>query len=65
MALVKHWQAKPKSKRPSSRSYKNFKVSVGDPLTVAKLQFFSFLAGVLQRFLKSNQIDEPMGPFFV
>ena len=60
MALVKHWEAKPKSKRPSSRSYENLKVSVNDPLTVAKLQFSSFLAGVLQPFLKSYQTGEPM-----
>ena len=63
MALVKHWDAKPKSKRPSSRSYENLKASVNDQLTVAKLQFFSFLAGVLQPFLKSCQTDEPVVPF--
>ena len=63
MALVKHWDAKPKSKRPSSRSYETLKASVNDPLTVAKLQFFSFLAGVLQPFLKSCQTDEPVVPF--
>ena len=34
-----------------------------DPLTVAELQFFSFVVGVLQPFLKSYQIDEPMVSF--
>ena len=52
VALIKHWEAKPKSKRPSSRSYENFKVSVNHPLTFAKLQFFFSLAGVLEPFLK-------------
>ena len=56
MALVKHWEAKPKSKRPSSRSSENLKASVNDP-------FFFFLAGVLQQFLKSYQTDEAMVPF--
>ena len=36
---------------------------MNDPLTVAKLQFFSFLVAVLQPFLKSHQTDEPMVPF--
>ena len=36
---------------------------MNDPLTVAKLQSFSFLAGVLQLFLKSYQTDEPMALF--
>ena len=37
VALVKHWEAQPKSKGPSSRSYENLKASVKDPLTVADL----------------------------
>ena len=61
--LSKHPGAKPKSKRPSSRSYENLKVTVNNPFTVAKLQFFSFLACVLQPFLKSYETDDPMVPF--
>ena len=62
-SLVKHWESKPKSKRPSSKSYENLKAAVNDPLTTAKLQFFSFVAGILQPFLKSYQTDQPMIPF--
>ena len=37
---------------------------MNDPLTAAKLQFFSFVAGILQPFLKSYQTDDqPMIPF--
>ena len=36
---------------------------MNDPLRVPKLQIFSFLAGVLQPFLKSYQTDEPVVPF--
>ena len=61
--MSKHPGAKPKSKRPSSRSYENLKVTVNNPFTVAKLQFFSFFACVLQPFLKSYETDDPMIPF--
>ena len=57
-SLVKHWESKPKSKRPSSKSYENLKAAVNDPLTTAKLQFFSFVAGILQPFIKSYQTDQ-------
>ena len=36
---------------------------MNDPLTTAKLQFFSFAAGILQPFLKSYQTDQYMIPF--
>ena len=63
-SLVKDWESKPQSKRPSSKSYENLKAAVNDPLTAAKLQFFSFVAGILQPFLKSYQTDDqPMIPF--
>ena len=63
MILSKHQGAKPKSKTTSSRSYENLKITVNNPFTVAKLQFFSFLACVLQPFLKSYETDDPMVPF--
>ena len=62
-SLVKYWESKLKSKRPSSKSYENLKAALNDPLTTAKLQFFSFITGILQPFLKSYQMDQPMVPF--
>ena len=63
MVLSKHQGAKPKSRTPSSRSYENLKATINNPFTVAKLQFFSFLACLLQPFLKSYETDDPMVPF--
>ena len=36
---------------------------MNDTLTTAKLQFFLFVAGILQPFLKLYQTDQPMIPF--
>ena len=52
----------PKSCRPSSKSYDNVVKGVKDDLIVAKLSFFSFLAGTLQLYLK-YQTDKLMVPF--
>ena len=38
---------------------------MNDPLTTAKLQFLSFVAGILQPFLKLYQMDQPMIPFMI
>ena len=57
------WNSLCKSKQPCSKSCKNTKKGTEDPLTVTKLHFFSFVAGLLQPFLKVFQRDEPMIPF--
>ena len=62
-SLVKHWESKPKSKRPSTKSYENLKAAVDDPLATANLQLFLFVAGILQPFFKLYQTDQPMIPF--
>ena len=41
----------------------NTKKGIEDPLTMAKLHFFSFVAGLLQPLLKVFQGDGPMIPF--
>ena len=61
--LFDFWSSLCKSKQPSSKSYENTKKGIEDPLTVAKLHFFSFVAGLLQPFLKLFQGDGPMVPF--
>lgn len=62
--LFGYWEGLCASKRPGSKSYKNTKKGIDDPLTVAKLHFFSFVAGLLQPFLKFFQGDGPLIPFF-
>ena len=61
--LVAHWEKLPKYKWPSSKSYWNVKAAVEDPMTPAKLMFFSFLAGILQSVLVKYQSDKPMVPY--
>ena len=41
----------------------NIKNAVSDDLTIAKLHYFSYIAGLLQAFLKLYQTDQPMLPF--
>ena len=57
------WNTLAKSKRPDSKSFHNVKKEIDDPLTVARLCFFSFLAGLLQLFLTAFQGDGPMLPY--
>ena len=52
-----------KYKQPSSKSYANVKAAVEDPITAAKLTFFSFVAGILQPILVKYQSDKPMVPY--
>ena len=49
------WNSLCKSKRPFSKSYENTRKGIEEPLTDAKLHFFSFVAGLLQPFLKVFQ----------
>ena len=60
--IVTFWEKKP-SKRPKSKSYANVKNAVNDPLTEVKLEFFAYIAGILEPFLKMYQTDKPMIPF--
>ena len=61
--LAAHWEKLPKYKRPSSKNYAQVKVAVEDPMTPAKLTFFSFVARVLQPILVKYQSDESMVPY--
>ena len=45
--VISYWESLPKSRRPSSQSYDNVIKGVKDDWIVAKLSFFSFLAGTL------------------
>jgi len=61
--IVKFWEKLPKSKRPNSKSYVNVKSSLEDSLVLAQLHFFSYVAGIVEPFLKKFQTDKPMIPF--
>ena len=57
------WQKLPKSKRPNSKTFLNLQFGINDLFIPAKLNFFSFIAGVLQQFLVEYQTDDPMFPY--
>ena len=61
--LVDFWENLVKSKRPKSKSHDNVKAGVYDKLVVAKLHFFSYVAGLLQPSLTCYQGDGPMISF--
>ena len=61
--IVNHWSKLAPSKQPKCKSYEVLKGAVKDPLIVAKLNFFSFLAGHLLPYLTSYQCQKPMIPF--
>ena len=58
------WESMPKSKRPSSKSYLYVQESLDDELIIAKLQFFVYVAGIVEPFLTAFQSDKPMIPYF-
>ena len=54
------WEKLPKFFRlpkPSNKSYDNLKTAVLDELVIAKLGFFSYLAGMLKSILTKYQTD--------
>ena len=61
--MAKHGDALAKSKCPDSKGFYNVKKGIDDPLTVAKLCFFSFLTGLHQPFLAAFQGDGPILPY--
>ena len=62
-AMIRFWNKFPKSKQPSSKSYMAVKDGVGYKLITAKLSFFSFVAILVEPFLKKYRCDKPMIPF--
>ena len=61
--IMNFWEKLPKSKQPSNKSYNTLKTAVLDELVIAKLGFFSYLAGMFKPFLTAYQTDRPMIPF--
>ena len=61
--IVRFWESLLKYKRPRCKSYPPVVAAVDDPLIVAKLHFFSFIASLMQPFLTKYQTDMPMMPY--
>ena len=53
----------PSYKQPKCKTYEVGKGAVKDPFTVAKLKFFSFIAGQLMPYLTIYQSPTPLIPF--
>ena len=63
--MVSFWEKLPKSKHPKCKSYDNVKNAANDNLIAMELEFFTYIAGILQPFLKSYQSDDPVLTIFI
>ena len=61
--VIRFWEKKPKSKQPKCKLYINVQKACNDIFTVARLNFFSYVAGFFKPFLKSYQSNSPMIPY--
>ena len=61
--MVSFWEKLPQCKYPKCKSYDNVKNAANDNLIAMELEFFTYIAGILQLFLKSYQSDDPVLPF--
>ena len=53
----------PRSKQSKCQSNESFKVEVNNNLTTVKLEFFAYIASILEPFLKFYQSDNPILSF--
>ena len=60
--VIRFWEKKPKSKQSKCKSYINVQKACNDIFTVARLNFFSYVAGFFKPFRKSYQSNSPMIP---
>ena len=58
--ITKFWMGLPKYKQPKCKSFTVLTDSVFDLFMPAKLQFFSYVAGLLEPYLKRCQSDAPL-----
>ena len=61
--IVRFWQKLAPSKQPKCKSYTTLKEAASDKVVIPKLQFFTYVASVLEPFLQLYQTDAPMTPF--
>ena len=65
VTMISFWKKQPRSKQPKCQSYENVKVAVNDNLTIVKLEFFAYIASIMEPFLKSYQSDNPIFVVFI
>ena len=63
LKVFEFWEGLSKSKRPKCKSYSNVLAHIPDQLIVAKLHFFSHIAGIMKPYLTCYQGEGPMIPF--
>ena len=61
--MCKFWAGFAASKQPQCKSYETLKTAVTDQFMIIKFEFFNFVAGMLEPFLRMYQTDAPMIPF--
>ena len=57
------WELGPKNKCPDSRSYRVVRDAVADDLTLVKMYFFSYVAFLMEPFLRMYQSTKPIVSF--
>ena len=62
VATIRAWQRGPKQDRPKSFYYTKVCEYVEDPLMVAKLEYFCYVASILKPYLEKYQMDAPIVP---
>ena len=60
---MNHRMSLPPSREAKCKSFEVVNISVLDPLIVAKLNFFGFIAGHLMPYLTTYQSQKPLIPF--
>ena len=61
--MFQAWELGPKNKCPDSRSYRVVRDAVADDLTIVKMYFFSYVASLMEPFLRMYQSTKPIVPF--
>ena len=61
--VVEKWEKLAPSERPKGKNYQTVLAAIKDNLITAKLNYFSFIASILQPFLTKYQSDDPLVSF--
>ena len=61
--VVEKWEKLAPSERPKGKNYQTVLAAIKDNLITAKLNYFSFIASILQPFLTKYESDDPLVPF--
>ena len=61
--MVAHYKSFCKSRQPKCKAFGALKDASYDELFIAKLEFFSYIARMMEPYLTMHQCDKPMAPF--